>query len=565
MRGKIKIGVLLNNYELPAWEYKILEEIVNSDHSQIDLIVKNNLSNPISKGTIFNLSSLVFKLHLFIDSLFFTHKNIYSKKIDIIKLVEDVPKIAISQIEDGLNFSFNETDLIEIKKYDLDLILKFGFNRLKGQILKVPHYGVWAFVVGNEYVRDGSKSGYSEIVMRSPVTNIKLVILTEEVDEDIIIHSSIESTLPNSINLNNNRIFWRASLFIPRILIGLNKFGDSYLNKLINKNKKKESSTLKKNSSALSLLFTIRNLTVHLFIIGNSILKKIVYTDALNWIVLFRFNDNNDIFSQSFGSYKKLNSPKDRFWADPFFIIKNKKYYIFVEELIYTTGKGHISVIELDCEGNFLNSGKVIENPWHMSYPFILELDNNYYMIPETSQNRTIDLYKCTDFPYDWEFALNIMSNVSAVDTTLFYHNHKWWLFTSIDKTDNISGFDSELFLFFSEDIFSGKWESHPDNPIVTDARSARSAGAVFIYDGKIYRPSQDNSGKYARAFNLNQILILTETEYEEVSILKVQPDWNKDLKGTHTFNYSENLTVIDTYTYRKRAFFNRLNLNASI
>jgi len=145
------------------------------------------------------------------------------------------------------------------------------------------------------------------------------------------------------------------------------------------------------------------------------------------------------------------------------------------------------------------------------------------------------------------------MENICAVDTTLLFHNRKWWIFTSIDDTDNISGGSTELFLYFSDDLFSDDWKSHPNNPLVSDIRTARPAGRIFIRDNKIYRPSQDCSVRYGKGFNLNEITVLTETEYEEELLIKVEPSWDNKLKGTHTFNFDKNFTIIDAYSYRRR------------
>jgi hypothetical protein len=83
-------------------------------------------------------------------------------------------------------------------------------------------------------------------------------------------------------------------------------------------------------------------------------------------------------------------------------------YFIFVEEFIYKTNKGHISVLELDLTGHLLKTERIIENPYHMSYPFVFECDGTWYMIPETGGNRSIELYRCTEFPWKWEFVKSI-------------------------------------------------------------------------------------------------------------------------------------------------------------
>ena len=47
-------------------------------------------------------------------------------------------------------------------------------------------------------------------------------------------------------------------------------------------------------------------------------------------------------------------------------------------ELIYKSNKGHISVIEMDEKGNYGTPVKVIDRPYHLSYPFIFKHKENY-------------------------------------------------------------------------------------------------------------------------------------------------------------------------------------------
>jgi hypothetical protein len=281
--------------------------------------------------------------------------------------------------------------------------------------------------------------------------------------------------------------------------------------------------------------------------------RKIFYTDAYDWRLLFEYNDTSDELLPDFARFRKLASPKGIFWADPFVVASDDSYFIFVEEFLYKTDKAHISVLELDKNGKIKGTERIIERTYHMSYPFIFKADSTYYMIPETCKNKSIELYKCETFPNKWIFAGNIMENLLAVDTTLLHYNNKWWLFTSIDQTDNISGTSTELFLFFSDDFLSGDWKSHPQNPVVSDIRKARSAGKIFSRGGKLYRPSQDCSARYGRGFKLNEIMKLTENEYSEKTINEIEPVWDDQLKGIHTFNSDGKLTVVDVYSFRKR------------
>ena len=177
-----------------------------------------------------------------------------------------------------------------------------------------------------------------------------------------------------------------------------------------------------KARNCLFLLLPVQSgiLSAAIMIFSRKSLKKVFYSDPFSWVLLFKIKDSKDFLNNSYSSFNKLQPSKDKFWADPFVISRADKYFVFVEEFIYAKNKGHISVLELDKEGKLLNVQKLIDKPYHMSYPFVFESEGGYYMIPETGGNRTIDLYKCIDFPGNWVFVKNIMKDVNAVDTTLF-------------------------------------------------------------------------------------------------------------------------------------------------
>ena len=553
MKAKLRVGILLNNYFIHAWEYKIVEEIINSDFAEIKLLIKNESGNTQLLKIKKKLGFRVLRLHERIDKILFKNKSDYYERKNISDLLKNVPEIIIKPVEEGTRNIFKADDLTVIKRHKLDIIINFGFALLNGEILKIPKYGIWSYLQGDNRIINAVSTGYWEIVDKNPITSSVLEILEEDPGKGTNIFCSHESTYVYSVNVNRNKLFWRASLFIPRIMNGIYLYGDSYLKMLIHKFNKDERVNAIGTFSAPAFIPALRNLIIYFGVTIRQICKKVLYSDSFNWMLLFEINNVENVLSNSFGRFKKLQSSKDKFWADPFVLARNGKFYIFVEEFIYRTNKGLISVIELDGSGNLLGSEIIINRPYHLSYPFIFEINATYYMIPETSQNKTIELYKCREFPDKWEFFGNLMENICAVDTTLLFHNRKWWIFTSIDDTDNISGGSTELFLYFSDDLFSDDWKSHPNNPLVSDIRTARPAGRIFIRDNKIYRPSQDCSVRYGKGFNLNEITVLTETEYEEELLIKVEPSWDNKLKGTHTFNFDKNFTIIDAYSYRRR------------
>ena len=55
----------------------------------------------------------------------------------------------------------------------------------------------------------------------------------------------------------------------------------------------------------------------------------------------------------------------------------------------------------------------------------------------------------------------------------------------------------------------------------------------------------------YGYGFDLNEIVVLSETEYYEKTVISVRPDQISKIIATHTFANQGSLTVIDGLTRR--------------
>jgi hypothetical protein len=545
VKEKIKIGVLIKSQEILLWEYRILEKLLNSEFAEITLLIKRS-EDPAAFG---KNHSLIYRLHEKLDRDIFKNEFDYDSKMDILSLIKAVPLISYDPAKENVDRT-PENIHNRISDFKIDIILNFGSESFCNDLAKVSRYGIWSYNVGDNRTVRGIPPAYWEIVKKIHEIGSTVSMSQADCNYKTVIYRTSISTFTRSININRNRICGLASLVIPRLVKGMYLSGNKYLNELIIKyNNDIEIYDTKFYRSPASLQ-ALWNLIV---VLMNYLYRKIVYKKEAFWFIFFKIHQNSRSFPAALDSYIKLLAPKGKFWADPFVVNRDKHYFIFVEEYLFKTGKAHISVLELNGNGNLLSSERIIERPYHMSYPFIFEWNGKYYMIPESKGDRTIQLYCCTSFPSKWEYVMNLMENISATDSTLFYYHDKWWLFTAVDELNSPLVPFSELFLYFSDDLFSGHWQSHPMNPIITDIKTSRPAGRIFILNDKIYRPSQDCSGDYGKAFNLNQITKLSTNEYKEVLISKVEPNWDKTLVGTHTFNFDENIIVIDASPLRKR------------
>jgi len=236
-------------------------------------------------------------------------------------------------------------------------------------------------------------------------------------------------------------------------------------------------------------------------------------------------------------------NPKGTYLADPFLFVRNNRTYLFCEAFRMADRKGVIMVSELDSEGNCASWRLALERPYHLSYPCIFENNEELWMVPESRHGGSIDLYRCVEFPDRWELVKALLPGVAAVDSTLFEYDDRYWLFTSL--VDPVSGSADDLALYWADNI-EGVWHSHAMNPLLSDARIGRCAGAIFVHNDQLIRPAQDCAERYGQRIVFNRIELLSTTEFLEVEIGEFGGEWHPRGKGAHTWNSAGDWEVID-------------------
>ena len=544
--SKLKLVVLLDSYVVPAWVYSCLERIASSASAAISLVVLNENPPPGRPG----LSCLYKEPRKFVYRLLDTFDGMmFNKGCDALtptslnQLLADVPVLRVSTRHTGESETFTASAVDAIESYHPDILVQFGFAHLEGAIQSAARYGLWAYEHG-----DGSEPpGLWETVERRPETTSMLGMCRGGRDQGTILHRSHFFTYPLSPARNRSYLLWASSPFLPRQIQRLHRLGeDQFLRAAERYNGafRFHDRPQYRTPSNLNALWLAGKLLARLLV---EAYRRVIFRDT--WYLLFDLGHGGNL---AFCNFKKILPPKDRFWADPHVIHSGNRYYVFIEEYIHDVKRGHISVIEIDENGSFTPPVPVLRAPYHLSYPFVFEYDGRYYMVPESAENRTVDLYECIGFPNEWVFKRTLMRNVKALDTTLLYRRGKWWLFSAIAEHE--AAFPQvELFLFSSDTLFTEEWKPHPLNPIVSDIKRARPAGRIFERDGRLYRPSQDCSRAYGYGFDLNEILDLSTTDYVEQQRFSARPYWDRMVQASHTFATAGALTVIDAFTRRSR------------
>jgi hypothetical protein len=539
--------LLIDSFVQRKWIHKVIEDIQSSGIAEIAVVIKNEATQPQQgrfKSYWRNRKYLLYALYGKFDERKVKVEPDAFEPTDIKPLLSDCPVVAVTPEMKAYSDWFPEETLKQIREFDLDVALCFGFRILKGDVLKIARHGIWSFHHGDNLVNRGGPAGFWEVMDGVPITGSVLQILTEDLDNGRVIYRSMSPTVDRfSVKANRNNLYWKSADFVVRKLRDL-AAGHPVCTS--------DSQLYRPYSNRLFRMPTNGELFSRLSRLGTKYAIDKVRSAFNNnqWVLSYRFRSGPNDSNNTMYRFKTLLPPKDRFWADPCAVKEGDRYYVFLEEYLNQTGKGHISLIELDRKGVVNGPTKVLERDYHLSYPFVFEWNDSYYMVPESAANRTFELYRSTNFPFEWQLEQVLMTGVRAKDATLAEIDGKWWMFVSIAE----NSFPDELSLFWAESPL-GPWTPHPRNPVKSDVRGSRPAGGLFEWNGDLYRPAQDSSGLYGYAISINRVTRLDREAFREEQVSSIFPNWDKKLVGTHTISITGDLTVIDCLIKRAKWF----------
>lgn len=264
-----------------------------------------------------------------------------------------------------------------------------------------------------------------------------------------------------------------------------------------------------------------------------------------HWNIALRRDDLPfDIRHFDLGAYMPLPVDPTTFYADPFVVEREGRTWLFAEACPYASGKGVIVCAEVDVGdgGARCDFRTILERPWHLSYPFVFEWENETYLAPEGSTHGGVEIHRATAFPDEWTLAHHVLPDWPLVDATLFDHEGRLWLLAGA-ATPGGSDWD-ELYAWHATKL-EGPWTPHRLNPIKSDCRSARPGGRLLRIGGRLLRPAQRCERHYGEALAWLEIRTLTPDAFEELEIALWRAD-GPDLSGPHGADLGARIHAVD-------------------
>jgi hypothetical protein len=521
------INFLISDLCIENWKIHTIKQLLKNLNLNIRIYYIDDLKNKNNQSVRYYKAFSLF--YRFIGIL---EANLFKLNMELLNCScisddKQLKNLVVNSKIDNLHY---------LKNNGNDVIINFTnipFFQIN-QIFKLKN--IWSISTGNSLFND-IFSGLEEVIYQRDVFKISIV-------QNYHIKNKKKSVILSSFSridkvyISNTISFGYAK--IPNLL---EKAIKDHLNHTINP----IAEIL--NIKGISLF---KSLLILPILYGKKLFLKL--SDFLffdQWILMIHLKDKNDNVNYfEIESFKKLLPPKDRIWADPFVINRNGNYHVFIEELILKEGKGFISHFTINNNGVSTIPQKIIEEDFHLSYPFLFEDNGCLYMLPETNKNKSITLYKCIEFPLKWKYEMNLMEDIDANDSSLFFKDDKYWLLTNL-RTNKFMSCDDELHIFYSDTLLSKTWTPHSLNPVVSDVRNSRSAGKLYFDANTLIRPTQNCSKHYGYALNFQKVLNLNTTGFEEITLKSIFPLSTKNIKSLHTFNRINDFTIIDAQQRR--------------
>lgn len=407
---------------------------------------------------------------------------------------------------------------------DVDVVVKFGMNLLRNPESLPCKFGVIGFHHGDPEKYRGRPAGFYEMKDRDSVVGVIVQRLNNTLDGGSILARAYAPVDRTSYSATLNGAYKAGIPLLSKALAACGQTVGLPSSELGRNN------TLPGNLGVLSLFLSMFGAKLSRMLYGGFVEKR--------WKV-GRLGRPVDFTSEQAMSLTELEvlpiPPGFSFVADPAGIVEGR---VFCEVMESWSQKGRIAsysdgrwrLLQVSVEGK------------HLSYPQIVEYENNHYLFPEMAQAGSPSLFMLNQGGEDCGKAILMkgLEGERLIDGTLFLESGMWFLFAG---RPGLAG--SQLDLWVSENLFYG-WQRHDCSPICLDPRGARMGGPIVRSDGRLYRLGQDGSEGYGRALVVFLIAEITRVGYQEEKVGRLQIS---GARGPHTFLTDEEDVWLDFYT----------------
>lgn len=287
------------------------------------------------------------------------------------------------------------------------------------------------------------------------------------------------------------------------------------------------------------------------------LLKKIFCFEEV-YTIAYRNRDGHTLLDSDLLQFNRIPY-NDTFWyADPILTSYQGKTYLFMESFDMRTQLGSIAYAQFDESGKLSEPQVIIQEPYHMSFPMVFSWNDDLYMIPETSGNRSLNLYRCEGDIQQWTLVESFPVEERLVDTVVAAccanhvelicsalltgdaFNNKWQKFRILK--------DGDHYRLEADSVFNARKDYN---------YGYRMAGSLVAEQGMTILPTQESTDidygayLYLHDFSgrdITNMPILKKVTADNILLPDVA---QKEQIGVHSYALSDKLEVVDMRYFR--------------
>jgi hypothetical protein len=452
----LRIGVVLDGLQAPAWAAWVVREIRAREDLELTLAVISNHDG--SKRP-----SILFRLYEALDRRVFRRPPDALERQDVSHTLEGVPRHPPA----------SESPM-------LDVLLWLGAEPFRGKFPLAARHGVWSLQLGDPSRFRGEPALFWELSCGEPASMSVLEAFDEGAVQRRVLYRSSTATDPVSLQRTRNPVYWKAARFVLRRLEDL--AADRWNPELEPADPVREGP-----GRAPSNADAIRHMARLAGRVTGRRLRRAAFRPQ--WFLGLRPRREETLPHEDPAPWRVVMPPTDRQWADPFLFEVDGVTHVFFEEIRHPHPQGGLAVARVEPGGELTGPEPVLRAGHHLSYPYVFRDGAETFMIPESAEAQRVELWAAADFPTRWTPVGALLEGVEAVDASVLRHDGLYWMWVN-QAFDGVR-LDDETFLYFS-DRLDGGWTPHPRNP------AGRSPGATSSSDLPRTAPAATGPGSYS-------------------------------------------------------------------
>lgn len=535
----LKVGILVDEDRIPAYARGILEDLRRANF--IELAAALVARPRIDGHSLDRAKGFAFRAYeTFIEPLYQSGSDPL-EPVDCDDLLGEIPRFAVGTRDSDFGRSFEPADLAELRVLELDVLLDFGRVAPRGSSLPETKHGIWRYHFGDRRLYPRGSGFLREVIDGRPLSGIELTRLGAIGESDVTILRANFSTTPFlSRSANRFAPVWGGRHFVIQSLWELHRTPSRAV---------PLDDPEPGECPGPAVTRMPGNTEIIRWITGEALRRSYPFrgrvNSPVNWRIAVRRSPvplYADPSTVALSSFRWVDCGARRYWADPvIFVWGPEQPWLFFEELVEPSKIGRICCGRLTSDSRVVDVRPVLQRPYHLSFPQIVESDGAIFMLPEAAQSGGLDLYRAHRFPDEWAFETRLL-DFRCVDSSIFYAGDSWWMVTS----PQVAPGHAPITWLLRSDRITGPWKFHPGGTVANDVSVARGGGAVFTDGTRLIRPSQDCSGAYGRALLFNEVLSLAEEPYRERTICRIDAKWIPGLAAVHSYSRARDWEAID-------------------